>query len=54
MGNEGSYRQRLSTFAANWRVLALRGLAAPMFGVVVLFQSPFAQPRAKDVVETSL
>jgi hypothetical protein len=28
MSNEGRYWQRLSTFAANWRVLALRGLAA--------------------------
>jgi uncharacterized membrane protein HdeD (DUF308 family) len=37
MNNEGRYRQRLSTFAANWRVLALRGLAALLFGLVVLF-----------------
>jgi hypothetical protein len=28
MGSEGRYRQRLSAFAANWRALALRGLAA--------------------------
>jgi uncharacterized membrane protein HdeD (DUF308 family) len=37
MSNEGRYRQRLSTFAANWRALALRGLVALMFGLVVLF-----------------
>ena len=37
MSNEGRYRQRLSAFAANWRVLALRGLAALLFGLVVLF-----------------
>jgi uncharacterized membrane protein HdeD (DUF308 family) len=37
MNNEGRYRQRLSTFAANRRVLALRGLAALLFGLVVLF-----------------
>jgi uncharacterized membrane protein HdeD (DUF308 family) len=37
MSNEGRYRQRLSTFAANWRALALRGLVALIFGLVVLF-----------------
>jgi uncharacterized membrane protein HdeD (DUF308 family) len=37
MSSEGRYRQRLSTFAANWRVLALRGLVALLFGLVVLF-----------------
>src|SRR5215217_19852 len=35
--NEGRYRQRLNTFAANWRALALRGLVALLFGLVVLF-----------------
>src|ERR671913_2285545 len=37
MSNEGRYRQRLSTFAANWRAVALRGLVALLFGLVVLF-----------------
>jgi len=37
MSGEGRYRQRLDTFAANWRVLALRGIAALLFGLVVLF-----------------
>ena len=39
MSNEGRYRQRLSTFAANWRALALRGIVALLFGLVVLFWS---------------
>jgi uncharacterized membrane protein HdeD (DUF308 family) len=37
MSEQGRYRQRLSTFAANWRALALRGLIALLFGLVVLF-----------------
>ena len=37
MSNQGRYRQRLSTFAANWRALALRGIVALLFGLVVLF-----------------
>src|SRR5215213_10740182 len=37
MSNEGRYQQRLNTFAANWRALALRGLVALLFGLVVLF-----------------
>src|SRR5215208_5952462 len=36
MSNEGRYRQRLSTFASNWRALALRGLLALLFGLVVV------------------
>jgi uncharacterized membrane protein HdeD (DUF308 family) len=36
VSNEGHYRQRLNTFAANWRALALRGLVALLFGLVVL------------------
>jgi uncharacterized membrane protein HdeD (DUF308 family) len=36
VSNEGRYRQRLNTLAANWRVLALRGLIALLFGLVVL------------------
>ena len=37
MSNESRYQQRLSAFAANWRTLALRGLVALLFGLVVLF-----------------
>jgi uncharacterized membrane protein HdeD (DUF308 family) len=33
----GGYSQRLDKVAANWRVLALRGLVALLFGLVVLF-----------------
>jgi len=36
MSSQRRYRQRLGAFAANWRVLALRGLAALIFGLVVL------------------
>jgi uncharacterized membrane protein HdeD (DUF308 family) len=37
MSNEGRYRQRLNTLAASWRALALRGVVALLFGLVVLF-----------------
>jgi uncharacterized membrane protein HdeD (DUF308 family) len=37
MSNERGYRQKLSAIAANWRILALRGLVALLFGLVILF-----------------
>jgi len=37
MSNERRCRQRLRTFAANWRALALRGFVALLFGLIVLF-----------------
>jgi uncharacterized membrane protein HdeD (DUF308 family) len=37
MSGKRRYRQMLDTFAANRRVLALRGLAALLFGLLVLF-----------------
>jgi uncharacterized membrane protein HdeD (DUF308 family) len=37
VSSEGRHRQRLDTFAANWRALGLRGLVALLFGLLVLF-----------------
>ena len=37
MSNESRFQRRLSTLAANWRAMALRGLVALIFGLVVLF-----------------
>ena len=36
MNSRGHYRQRLSTIAVNWRALALRGLVALLFGLLIL------------------
>jgi len=37
VSNERRYQRRFSAVAANWRALALRGLVALLFGLVVLF-----------------
>ena len=37
MSGEVRYRQRSSTLGANWQFVALRGISAVLFGLVVLF-----------------